>query len=202
MRITLSTTLILFLAMVAFVPDARAQEQSGRPDGAVLIAKGPGYLIHQFAGSVRPSDFVESVVKPGLTIAYTSVETGEMKWLCVSGTFGTRQRRQIFYSTRIIDLAQDAERLYVLVWESGPMIYPNGPTEPDKQGYSLQVFWKSDGSQIHATALKSKEGLARGVPEEGTGLGVLKLVEGGVECFGEKIRFKGRQVVTGRGVQQ
>jgi len=110
-----------------------------------------------------------------------------------TGTVAVNTRRISYEVRRVLGVAADAERLYVLLWWSG-RIYDRPPAQGatiDGGRYELRVHWLDDAAALQAPSLRHD-----GVPEAAgrpcLDAGPLKLVPGGVSCFGTRARYDGR----------
>ncbi len=137
------------------------------------------------------ADLVERVVHPGLMLLHTARASGEMTVLArTTGTMAISTRRISYVQTRILGIAADAERLYVLAWSVRAWDKPPDRDAPVEGGrYELRAFRLADGKALRAPALKP-EGLPKGAPPETLEHGPLRLVEGGVECYGTRAILK------------
>lgn len=86
-----------------------------QPDAPpVLIARGAGYLIH---GILYPSSYRGWQTGPdsgGVQILHTRQPSGEMRVLVASGTTSEPTRRVTVYHSRVVGIAADRARLFVL----------------------------------------------------------------------------------------
>lgn len=160
----------------------------------VLVLADTSCFVHALPGFPEVQQ-VERSVDPGFMLLHTVRASGEMSVLVPpTGTVAISTRRISFVQTRILGIAADAERLYVLLgsvraWDKPPE--KDAPVEGG--GYVLRTFWLADGQGLTAPALKT-EGLPKGAPPETLKHGPLRLVAGGVESFGTRAIYKGRDL--------
>jgi hypothetical protein len=176
------------------------------PGGLELIAKGDGFLVH--ANSVAP----------GFALSHTATATGERKWLLLSGVpfrpgppmgFDCISTEQ-----RIVGIASDTERLYVLVrTRHAP---PAFMTPPDPGGrrhatptfidggiqygpptYRLAVYRLADGTALHSLPIREGDFPKEPLPET-IKLGPLATKANGIACFGVTFTFKGTELLEQR----
>jgi hypothetical protein len=176
------------LSCVVALP-ARAQEQPELKK-PVLVGKGTKHFVHALKMSpLRAEGLVEFVVAPGWGLVYTNRESGQMH---PTGTVRINTRRISYSQSRIVGVAADADRLYVLRWQSGRVFDKPPDAKPEGGRYELSVFWLADGSLIQLRPLETK-GLPKHAPVEQLTPGPLKLVKGGVSCYGSTFRYKGKK---------
>lgn len=158
----------------------------GKP---VLVVKTASCFVHAVPACTDGTR-LERVLEQGQMLLHTVRESGEMTVLVPpTGVVAVSTRRISYRTTRIAGVAADVERLYVLLWTGHAFDKPPGPEEGS---YVLRTFWLEDGAAIPAPALKP-EGLPKEIPAETLERGPLRLVEGGVELFGTRVGYKGRQ---------
>ena len=182
------------LSFVVALP-ARAQEQPELKK-PVLVSKGTKHFVHALDMSpLRAEGWVEFVVAPGWGLVYTNRESGQMQHLMrPTGTVRINTRRISYSQSRIVGVAADANRLYVLRWQSGRVFDkpPAADAKPEGGRYELSVFWLADGSLVQLRPLGTK-GLPKHAPVQQLTPGPLKLVKGGVSCYGSTFRYKGKK---------
>jgi hypothetical protein len=96
--------------------------------------------------------------------------------------------------TRIAGIVTDAQLLYVVLHTTKwTMQAGGGPDGAELTKYELVVFRLSDGEKLHT--LEMKDGFfLEGPPPDSSEAGPLKVVEGGVTCYGVAFEFKGKEV--------
>ncbi len=155
----------------------------------VLVLADASSFVHAVRAT-PDGTYLERVVEPGFMLLHTVRASGEMTVLIPpTGTVAISTRRISYGTTRILGVAADAERLYVLLWTGHAFGKPPGPAEG---GYALRTFWLADGAALWAPALKP-EGLPKEIPAETLEKGPLRLVKGGVELYGTRATYKERQ---------
>jgi len=181
------------LLLVLLAPALAADEEP------VLLVKNAACFVHAIAAWPALPDRgarFERVVAGGHALLHTSRETGKMVRLVeATGTVAVNTRRISFLVTRLVGVAADADRLYVVLWRSG-RIFDRPPEEDapaDGGTYELRVFWLADGSALRAPVL-GPDGLPEAAPPESLGKGPLHVVAGGVDCFGKKVRYDAREL--------
>jgi len=159
----------------------------------VLVAKTDAALVHAVRTARDPSEAEPWHRRSdGYLLLHTDRKTGEMRHLIPNtGTVEVPTVRPSVVQTRMVGVAADAERLYVLLWTSGRIFdRPPASDAPVEGGrYELRVFWLADGSQIAKPAL-DPEKWPKTAPPEVTDAGPLKLVKDGVECYGVTARYE------------
>jgi hypothetical protein len=167
-----------------------------KPGKPVLLHSDAACFVHAVRGVPEASRPVERIVGPGHQLLHTIRTTGEMTVLVpATGTVAINTRRISFVQTRILGIAADEERLYVLIWSSG-RVYdrPPDPGAPVEGGrHELRTFWLADGQPLAAPTLGA-EGLPKVAPPETLGNGSLGPVKGGGECHGTRAVYKGRDL--------
>ncbi len=155
----------------------------------VLVHKSDSSFVHALRTG-GDGTLLERVVEPGCMLLHTVRTSGEMTVLVPpTGTLAINTRRISYVTTRILGIAADAERLYVLFWSGHAFDKPPGPADGR---FELRTFWLADGAALRAQILKA-EGLQNEIPAETLEKGPLRLVEGGVEAYGTRATFKERQ---------
>ena len=168
----------------------------GLADGMPLLVHADACcFVHALPAAHAPEKHVGRVVDPGLVILHTVRDTGEMAVLVpATGTVAVSTRRISFRQTRILGIAADTERLYVLTWTVRVWDRPPERDAAVEGGsYVLRTYWLADGRALAAPALEA-EGLPKGAPPETPEKGPLRLVAGGVECFGTRANYKGEKL--------
>jgi hypothetical protein len=211
----LAAAIILATASASLAgPPPLEKSQASKP---LLLAKGKDYLIH---GIVYPLHDDQARFRTpqwtGCVILYTKPSTGEMKSLVSTGTIEIPTERVSYHQTRILGVACDPERLYVVTWFSGRIW--DHPPQPGQRlgdgGYSLQVFWLADGTSTYSAGLLAPTpmplrepvvavvSLPEIAPQETLEKGPLKLLEKGVACYGVAFGFEGRKLTKHSPVPQ
>jgi len=176
----------------------------------LLLAKGQDYLVH---GIVYPLHDDQARFRTpqwaGCVVLHTKPSTGEMKGLVSTGTIEVPSERVSYHQTRILGVACDAERLYIVTWFSG-RIWDHPPPPGQRLadgGYSLQVFWLADGTPSYGanlvppTPMPIREPVVAVVslpdtaPQETLEKGPLKPIGKGVACYGVAFEFEGKKLV-------
>jgi len=174
-----------------------------------IVARGEGYQIQAlrfpFAGIERSLRRGEAA-QIGHVLLHTRMKDGRGRELLHTKT--TREWRTRvggFWHNRIAGVAKDAERLYVAVWSAhGRGVAPSfllpaerRPAHPPRHHASLEVrvFALADGRFLHKAAVPGAP--AAVPPETAAGPGPLKVVKGGVDCHGTRLRFEGTKLKAG-----
>jgi hypothetical protein len=158
----------------------------------VLVLADPACFVHALRASADAGDVLERPVDPGFMLLHTARASGEMTVLVpATGTVARGTCRASFVQTRILGIAADAERLYVLLWSVRTWDRPPERDAPAEGGrYELRTFRLADGHALKAPALNT-EGLPKGAPKESLGNGPLNLLPGaGVECYGTRAIYE------------
>jgi len=183
------------LALLA--PVLLAQDEEKTPPPPVLVAKSDAAFVHALRQAVIPQGWgLRGGEREGYDLLHTNRKTGEMKRLIrPTGTFSVPTRRLSYVVARMIGVAADAERLYVVLWQSGRIFdRPPAADAPVEGGrYELQVFWLADGSRIAAPWI-DPENWPKAAPPETVEAGPLKLVKGGIQCYGVTGRYEGKEL--------
>jgi hypothetical protein len=177
------------------------------PDQPAQVAKGDGYVVHALVGPRSPFFAPQPPTTP--TVFHTVLPEGRLRVLYRSGTtvgipVPMGIDRTPYHQTRVVGVAADAERLYVLVWSTKWMVLGAGdlgagPGPPASDAYELRVFWLADGSLVGAFPLGGTA-RPRVVPRESVEAGPLEVMSGGVWVYGESLRFRGKDRVDGPGL--
>jgi hypothetical protein len=110
-----------------------------------------------------------------------------MKVLAAGGTSLVDMQRNsgpVRFTSRIVGVAADRERLYVLHWQGGER----------QPSCSLLVFRPDSGVLIHSLELTGDD-VPKEEPKETTDRGPLRLRPDGVACFGARFEFKGTELL-------
>jgi len=179
----------LIPVLLAFLGPAFAAD-----DEAVLLTKHVACFVHALPTWPARDDHVERVIGRGHALLYTSRESGRMTRLVeTTGIVAVNTRRASYRVTRLLGIASDSERLYVLLWFSG-RVYDRPPEEGaalEGGRYEMRVFWLGDGGALRSPPL-GPSGLPAAAPRASLGVGPLKIVSDGVSCFGRTARYDGR----------
>lgn len=174
-----------------------ARSEAPDPQKPVLVHRTKECLVHATPVAQPAEDLIErGNYASGWMLLLTTLESGEMKVLSATASWSVPTRRISYRQTRLLGVIGDAERLYVLIWDSGRVFDSPPPpaSQKTKAGtYQLFVFWLGDGSTIVSQPLTGD--LPAEVPVETAEKGPLQLVDGGVSCFGTTVKFKGKQSV-------
>jgi len=195
---------VAILSCAAPLPPPRGDADPNKP---VLIAKGKDFFIHALPADrglfprrvkVEPRfpEMVEEGVR-GLVVVHTSLATGDMKILTAGGQSTWRGPPmgidRIYHNvTRVVGIAADSERLYVLLWDD---LSEWVVGERGKRGYRLQIFRVSNGALLHTLALKEGDFPKDPPSQETAEKGPLQLRGDGVACFGVTFEFKGMELI-------
>ncbi len=191
LRVGLGSALLTF----ALLPAALAAA-----DDPALLVKTKACFVHALPAWPAPTgDHVERVVARGHEPLHTARSSGKMtRLLPITGTVAINTRRISYRVTRILGIAADAERLYVLRWASG-RLFDRPPTEGEAipgGRFELRVFWLGDGTELATRALGAA-GWPAAAPEASLGKGPLTKVTDSVSCFGTTLRYRGRAIREG-----
>jgi hypothetical protein len=192
---------------------------ASRPDPlkATVVAKGEGYCVHCFLGSLPG---IGRPVFPGVVLTHTSLTTGEMKFLQNTGTFEVPAVRIRYTHSRVLGITHDDRRLYVLVWtiprfytEHDAALRDDQAIEREAYDHNLEadfvlfVYWLHDGSEIYRARLHrpgaerpvgvaprndkavDAEGVPLRIPKANTAPGPLELRPNGFACYGVRFTF-------------
>jgi hypothetical protein len=195
---------VVALATIFLAPAPAPEEKPEAKDAAkpVLIVKHKDCLIHAIPQPI-PVTALREMEGAHMLLVHTSTATGDMKRLLASGQSSVTSPHmnidRIYYTrTNIVAVTADAERLYV-VWHKTKdtvlMVLGEGRDRPTfKPGtFSLIVFRIADGEKLHT--LEMKEGdFPDKMPTDSSDPGPLKLIEGGVTCYGVTFEFTGKEV--------
>jgi hypothetical protein len=170
----------------------------------VVVARGEKFLIHRLFASIGNREFP---INPVIILTHTNTDSGKMNVLFASGIYGQPTRRITYKMHRIVGIAQDENRLYLAVWETG-RVFTRNDSSPER-GYKwsgrfyLIVFWKSDGTQIVNVPLHEKDPLTKmnndfmfEAPDENVDVGPLKVISDGVTWEEKKFKFRGREFMA------
>jgi hypothetical protein len=170
------------------LPAAPPREDPAAPK---LIGRGKDYFLHALPPPWPPGQRVLARLRdqtnPGLLLLHTSIATGEMKVLAAGGdTVSNFAQKNVpdTYRSRIMGVAADKERLYVLRWHSGP----------SERAVHLHVFRPGTGEEVHALKLEG-DAVPDEAPRETAGKGPLRLHPDGVACLGVRFEFKGTRLI-------
>ena len=207
------------LAALAFLASAPAPEPPPPdPTQPALVAKGKGYLIHAVPSTLPVAGPNKEKMlrgfqwgfdglpgsRAGIGLLHTTTTTGDMKYLLVGGHTSypgpTMNVNRVYHNVfRIAGAAADADRLYV-VWYHEEKEEMEGIVKPAYDGkgkYCLVVFRLVNGEMLHD--LEMKEGdFPKGLPDETSDAGPLKLTSNGASCYGVTFEFEGAGLVKQR----
>ncbi|MBY0232897.1 MAG: hypothetical protein K2W96_26745 [Gemmataceae bacterium] len=170
-------------------------------DDPVVLAKGKSFIVHALADEKALLDPLPRT--PSTAILHTGLPSGKTRTLCRSRTVAKMLPamaidRYDLEQTRVVGIAADKERLYVLVW-SASWRYEDFAAKglvvgkpPESDSYMLRVFWLEDGKEIESVALGGKK-RPKALPGETAEKGPLEAKDGEVEAYGEVFRYKGRK---------
>lgn len=169
-----------------------------------LVAKTPEAFL-SYLPLIDPDQWFRSN-REGGSLLYTSRETAQMKVLLTSATWSDHRRRQTYFQTRILGVAADNQRIYVLAVSVAQMDRRpeqlNKPMNldtpeagksqrPARATFTLNVYRLKDGELLASQELKGDR-LPKSVTAETTGVGPLSLIKNGVEVYGVKLEFDER----------
>src|SRR5688572_27888304 len=140
---------------ILVAPTALAARPLVGPEGQErppkLVARAKGTLVHAVPYPHGGEGRGVSDAPGGILLLHTRAETGEMKQLLASGTFAYPTRRQSWSHSRIVGIAADDERVYVLVWATRgyDRVPPPEQMPGERATYTLNVFRLADGELVH-----------------------------------------------------
>jgi hypothetical protein len=201
------TTLALGWLAPVLVAAQPAPAATPAPDQLVRLAKGDGYVVHALVGPATPFFAPQPPTTPH--ILHTALPSGRLTVLYRSGTtvgipVPMGLTRTPYHQTRVVGVAADAERLYVLVWSARWVVLGTGGPgaevrPPASDTYEVRVLWLADGSMVGTVPLGGT-GRPRVVPRESVEAGPLEVMSGGVRVYGESLRFRGKDRVDALGL--
>lgn len=168
-----------------------------KPGEPVAIAKGDGFVVHALGGAVHP--FLAEHPETALHLLHTALPGGRLTVLFRSGTTVSIPvpmglNRVPYSQTRVVGVAADAERLYVLVWSAKWTVLDLGGAvakPPESDAYAVRVFWLADGSEVGRFDVGGEK-RPKTVPRESTEAGPLAVEKGGVSAYGEAFQIEGK----------
>jgi hypothetical protein len=196
--------------ILAAAPAPEKKPEANDPTKPVLLvchladyrtpAERPTYFVHAVPQTPpteqsRPADGIH----PPLLLLYTSIPSGQMKRLAASehsAVPGPPMGIDRIHHTRttIAGVATDATLLFVVLHTANWTVRVGGGLDgAERQKYQLLVFRLSDGEKVHTLQIKECD-FPEGVPHDTSGAGPLKVVCGGVTCYGVYFKFKGDKV--------
>jgi hypothetical protein len=195
------------LALGWLAPVLVAAQPAPKPDQLVQVAKGDGYVVHALVGP--PVPFFAPQPPAASYLLHTALPAGRLTVLYRSGTTAGIPEpmgydRTPYHQTRVVGVAADAERLYVLVWSARWLVPDGGGAggerrPPASDRYEVRVFWLADGSAVGSFPLGGTA-RPRVVPRELVEAGPLEVMSGGVRMYGESLRFRGKDRVDAPGL--
>lgn len=200
------TTLALGLfapALLAATFDPAADDS--KPGQPIVVAKGDGFIVHTLGGAGPAPALFGRQPGTALHVLHTALPAGRLTVLFQSGTavgipIPMGLNRIPCSQTRVVGVAADAERLYVLVWSAewqhlGGFGAGGEVKPPLSDVYAVRVFWLADGSEVGSFAVGGEK-RPKTVPQESMEAGPLTVEKaGGVSVYGETVRFKGKDRV-------
>lgn len=185
-------------ASVVHAEDAavRIDRAREKQKGPKLIAKGEGYTIHGFLGSINVprQERLERNVAPGAVLYRTDTETGEATYLLTTGTYAIPTRRASFIHSRLVGLLVTDKVIVMAEYRVKTWDDPPGFGDGDvglTGGYTFHLFDREAGQFMtqhmrieHATRLPKE------VPGETLGEGVILPSDDGFSIFGAEFKFK------------
>jgi hypothetical protein len=199
------TTLALGLlasALLAAAPEPAADPKPGQP---IVVAKGDGFVVHTLGEANVALALIGQQPATAPLILHTALPSGRLTVLFRSGTtvgfpIPMGINRIPYSQTRVVGVAADTERLYVLVWSAEWKVLDRGGAgaevkPPASDAYAVRVFWLADGSEVGSFAVGGEK-RPKTVPRESMEAGPLAVEKaGGVSVYEETFRFKGKERV-------
>ncbi len=170
------------------------------PHPPTLISKGDGFELWLEAGTVQ-GDRIETVIRAGYTLSRKSTKEDGRTIHFSTGLIRTGHRRPTYFDGRIVGIAQDKERLYVVLYQQQfHGARPVGNEDPrlmstGKQ-YRLYVYGHADGKLWAMHSFSNAPRIPPRVLGEVTTPGVIKNPpsKGVVIAFGQKLTFEGKKL--------
>ena len=166
---------------------------AAEPEPVLLVTR-DACFVHSLPAWPDADGAVERVVAPGHLLLHTARPTGRMTRLGEpTGIRAISTRRLSFVVQRVLGVAADADRLYVLRW-SNRRLRDRAPEEDatiEGGRYELRVYWLEDAAVLEVPPL-APDGLPTAAGPPCLDAGPLHLVPDGVSCFGTTIRYDGR----------
>jgi hypothetical protein len=141
--------------------------------------------IHVFTGAVQGDMWIYRIVRPGIVILHTDLNTGKATWLICTGTFEVPTRRISFSVSRLLGVFQTETHIAAALYNA-ERIWDHLPNEPppDQGTYSVSVFEKKHGKKSFDIELNLSAGRPAFVPDETTSLGIIEKTEDGFSVLG------------------
>lgn len=199
------TTLALGLFAPTLFAAAPEPAVDPKPDQPVVVAKGGGFVVHALGGAAAAPALLAQQPATDTLILHTALPAGRLTVLYRSGTsIGTPIPMGInripCSQSRVVGVAADTERLYVLVWSAEWRALDRGGVgkemkPPESDAHAVRVFWLADGSEVGSFGVGGEK-RPKAVPRESTEAGPLAVEKAGVvSVYGEAFRFKGKDRV-------
>jgi hypothetical protein len=170
-------------------------------DDPIVLAKGKGFIVHGLPG--RTVALVRPDPPPPAALLHTALPSGKTRTLLRTGTtvgvpVPMAIDRYPITQKRLVGVAADGERLYVLVW-SATWKYEDFAGKglvigkaPESDAYALSVYWLEDGTDLGGIALRGAK-RPKTVPAETLDKGPLAVKDGTVAAYGQTFRFRGKK---------
>ena len=159
------------------------------------------YLVHAVpltASAEQPSRLAGEI-HPPLVLVYTSTKSGEMKRLVASGHSampGPPMGIDRIHHTRttIAGVAIHDNFLFVVLHTATWTAHAGGRLDgAERRKHELLVFRLSDAKKLQTLEIKEGD-FPKSLPQDTSEAGPLKVVCGGVACYGVVFKFKGGEV--------
>lgn len=204
---------IFAIALLALALPAGAIDLAKLNGGAVIVsqvvAKGDDYLVQAIRFPfLNPLREIRLPRQPqvGQVLLHTKLPGGQGRELLRTQTSREwRTRVGSFRHSRIVGVAHDKERLYVAVWSAGgrgvipAFLVPLEKRPKTSHHYvkqlRLYVFALAEGKLIKTAAVPGAPDKV--FPITTAAPGPLRVVNGGVDCHGTKLRFDGKKGAGG-----
>ena len=157
-------------------------------DNPDLISRDKDSLFHVFEGIVTNRGPKEGQVT-GKVIAYTSLATGKMRFILMTGLVSNWNVPGTTSMSRLVGLVQDRHLLYAVIIDASEVEGKEKRIGYADSAYFLVVFRKSDGSAVFIDAFPAKSKTLKDWPKETTEAGLIKKLDKGIEVFGTVIEF-------------
>ncbi len=164
---------------------------------ARLIASGSGSAVNAFWGSIgNPGQLFRT--RRGYVLSHTNLETGETKWLCMTGELLGVQRYPLNSTSRIVGLAQFDSHFVVVTFEAPWRGWKRPSTLSTKDGsYRIRVYSMAEGENIYSWMFDDSVPQEI-VPAETLEEGVIEMKDQGFVVFNYIFEFTEEQKIVRR----